>query len=92
MTVTPNEIIMLATPIAAAALASAMAWWNYNAVMRRRAARKSLHGSAVLAPDLALFRDTDSNRTYRQVPGSSFKVFLEENAPADKAETSKGHL
>jgi hypothetical protein len=52
MTVTNGEIIMLAAPVAAAAMAGITAWVSFKSVMRRRAARKTKEARY---PDAAFF-------------------------------------
>lgn len=41
MSLTYNEILMLAVPVVVGLLAGLKGWWNYATVMRRRDARKT---------------------------------------------------
>ena len=49
MTLTSNEILILATPVVGAALAALMSWRSYVSVMRQRNARKAKNLDEALA-------------------------------------------
>ena len=54
MTLTSNEILILASPLAAAVTVSLTAWWSYTSVMRRRRARKIRMDAEVAAAAAAV--------------------------------------